>query len=114
MIFESDGRYYLADYKSSWLGDQLSDYNDTALLGSVHQNFYDLQYWIYLLALHRYCQISVPDYDPETHLGGVYYLYLRGMAANSSTGVYFYAPDVDALQQFDQLFRGNETDGGAR
>ena len=106
LIFEYEGRYYLADYKSNWLGDTLEHYHRDAMHGAMHQHFYDLQYWIYLLALHRYCRTTVPDYDPARHLGGVYYLFLRGMDTSGQTGVYFQPADVAALQLLDALFTG--------
>lgn len=106
LIFEYDGRYYLADYKSNWLGDTLAHYHQDAMQEAMHQNFYDLQYWIYLLALHRYCRTTVPDYDPGVHLGGVYYLFLRGMDASGQSGVYHQPTDVTALEQLDALFVG--------
>ncbi len=52
---------------------------------------YDLQYQLYSLALHRYLKQRLPNYDYETHFGGVYYLFLRGIdKVNSHNGVFFY------------------------
>jgi exodeoxyribonuclease V beta subunit len=79
LIFEYNGKYYLCDYKSNHLGDHFYDYQYDSLLNNIEQNHYDLQYLIYALALHKYLQQTLIDYDVEKHLGGVYYLYLRGM-----------------------------------
>ena len=38
-----------------------------------------LQALLYTVALHRYLRWRLPRYDPERHLGGVLYLFLRGM-----------------------------------
>jgi len=116
LIFEQDGRYYLADYKSNWLGDSVEQYHRSAMHQAMVDHYYDLQYWIYLLALHRYCRTHVPDYDPQQHLGGVYYLFLRGMDTSGEHGVYFQPVDVPALNHLDALFAGNANpqSGGAQ
>jgi exodeoxyribonuclease V beta subunit len=79
LIFEYEGKYYLCDYKSNHLGDDYKHYQHDSLLNNIEQNYYDLQYLIYALALHKYLQHTLVDYDVEKHFGGVYYLYLRGM-----------------------------------
>ncbi len=40
---------------------------------------YPLQALLYAVVLHRFLRWRQPGYDPELHLGGVLYLYLRGM-----------------------------------
>ena len=40
---------------------------------------YPLQALLYAAVLHRFLRWRQPGYDPEQHLGGVLYLYLRGM-----------------------------------
>ena len=40
---------------------------------------YPLQALLYSVALHRFLRWRLPGYDPERHLGGVLYLFLRGM-----------------------------------
>ena len=40
---------------------------------------YGLQALLYTVALHRYLRWRLPGYDPDRHLGGVRYLFLRGM-----------------------------------
>jgi exodeoxyribonuclease V beta subunit len=110
LIFEHDGKFYVCDYKSSHLGDQLSDYKPANLAINIQQNQYDLQYLIYSVALHRYLQQRLPNYDCATHFGGVYYLYLRGMTndqEHQQCGVYYSQISPDLLQQLDQLFIGD-------
>ena len=51
---------------------------------------YPLQALLYSVALHRFLRWRQPGYDPERHLGGVLYLFVRGMAGPDtprSTGV---------------------------
>ena len=47
----------------------------------MNSHQYHLQYLIYSVALHRLLKQRIPDYAIETHLGGVYYTFLRGMPA---------------------------------
>src|SRR5471030_3553090 len=53
LTFEHEGRYYVADYKSNWLGVDDEAYTEQAMAASILENRYDLQYVLYLLALHR-------------------------------------------------------------
>jgi len=40
---------------------------------------YPLQAHLYLVALHRYLTWRLPNYDPNRHLGGYAYVFLRGL-----------------------------------
>lgn len=104
LIFQWQGRFYVADYKSTHLGNRLDQYHHDALHQSVLGSHYDVQYAIYCVALHRYLKVRLADYQPEQHFGGVYYLYLRGMHPDSSTGVYYDPFPVDDLLELDQVF----------
>ena len=86
LVFYHDGKYYIADYKSNYLGDSHADYQPEALAQAMLEHRYDLQYQLYTLALHRYLRHRLPDYDYQTHFGGVYYLFLRGMAPDHPGG----------------------------
>ena len=79
LIFCYQGRYYVADYKSNHLGDLPADYLHESMAQSMAEHHYDVQAWIYTLALDRLLSQRLPDYSPEQHLGGVFYCYLRGM-----------------------------------
>ena len=104
LIFHWQGKYYVVDYKSTHLGDQLEDYGHESLEINIQENYYDLQYLIYSLALHRYLSTRLETYNPEEHFGGVFYLYLRGMHPSHSTGIYQRAISSTELNQLDQLF----------
>jgi len=110
LVFEANGRFYLADYKSNHLGFSLDQYTPEKLAGAVHDRRYDLQYLIYSLALHRYLKLRLPDYDYKTHFGGVYYLFLRGMRAANGNGygVYYVKLDKALIEQLDQQVFGAE------
>ena len=75
LIFVWQGRYYILDYKSNHLGDTSEDYHQEALNSAMISHRYDIQYQLYAVALHRLLRWRVPDYAPDTHFGGVLYLF---------------------------------------
>jgi exodeoxyribonuclease V beta subunit len=110
LIFRHDGRYYVADYKSNYLGDQISDYQPAALIDAMEHHQYDLQYWIYSIAVDQYLSRRIPDYDYETHFGGVYYFFLRGMNGKSDgEGVFFTRPEKAQLDKWRNWLLGDES-----
>ncbi|TKJ77718.1 exodeoxyribonuclease V subunit beta [Pseudomonas koreensis] len=105
LTFEHNGRYYVADYKSNWLGVDDLAYTEQAMEQSILDNRYDLQYVLYLLALHRQLKARLPDYDYDRHIGGALYLFLRGTRADSR-GVYFVRPPRELIERLDRMFQG--------
>ncbi|MFJ4375858.1 exodeoxyribonuclease V subunit beta [Pseudomonas japonica] len=105
LVFEHDGRYYVADYKSNWLGPDDLAYSEAAMEAAILEHRYDLQYVLYLLALHRQLRARLPDYDYDRHIGGALFIFLRG-AHSPSQGVYFIKPPRALIEQLDALFRG--------
>lgn len=105
LTFEHDGRYYVADYKSNWLGPDDSAYTEQAMEQSILDNRYDLQYVLYLLALHRQLKARLADYDYDRHVGGALYLFLRGTRAPTQ-GAYFARPPRELIERLDRLFQG--------
>jgi len=114
LVFEHQGQYFIADYKSNHLGDRPEDYQSQHLQAAMDEHRYDLQYLIYSVALHRYLGSKIPDYRYEQHFGGIYYLFLRGMSPDypPGNGVYYRCPDADLIRQLDDLFSGEEIDHG--
>jgi exodeoxyribonuclease V beta subunit len=105
LVFEWQGRFYIIDYKSNWLGDDEMAYTQPALEKAMCQHRYDLQYQLYSLALHRYLQQRLPDYDYHRDFGGVYYLFLRGMSKmHPQNGIFYYRPDQRFIEELDTLF----------
>ena len=106
LTFEFDGKYYLLDYKSNYLGDNLEDYNQHNIELAMIEHRYDFQYQLYTLALHRLLKLRLPDYDYDTHIGGVFYTFLRGMQGDNQFGVYFNKPSFALIDGLDKLFSG--------
>jgi exodeoxyribonuclease V beta subunit len=81
-------QWWVLDWKSNWLGRRdgrgqcLScgpgDYGPEALQALMASHHYPLQAHLYLVALHRYLAWRLPGYDPERHLGGYAYVFVRG------------------------------------
>jgi exodeoxyribonuclease V beta subunit len=105
LVFEHEGKYYLADYKSNFLGASLDDYTPDKLQISIYDRRYDLQYLLYSVALHRYLAQRVPGYRYELHFGGVYYLFIRAMRPQHGRqyGVFFDLPDYNRVVELDSL-----------
>lgn len=105
LSFEAKGRYYILDYKSNWLGPNPQDYARPRLLQAMSREHYYLQYLIYCLALHRYLGLRLPDYTYDTHFGGVFYLFLRGMGYEDAPecGIFWDRPCSSLIMALDDL-----------
>jgi len=116
LLFEWQGRYYVLDYKSNYLGDDVTDYGEEALKHAMLDHRYDLQYQLYTLALHRLLRQRLPNYDYEQHIGGVVYGFLRGMSPQTEMGVFRTRLTQAHVNAMDDLFQGKPTgesdDGG--
>lgn len=110
LVLEHEGRYYILDWKSNHLGDRHEDYSPVALKRSMDEHLYTLQYHIYTVALNRYLQTRVKHYDYETHFGGIYYLFLRGIdpKVNPLFGVFHDRPARDLVAAFCRGLTGGE------
>ena len=101
-------RWYVMDYKSNWLGNDLADYAPEAISRAMAQHGYHLQYLLYVTALHRLLRIRLPDYDYDRHVGGAFYLFLRGMRPEEpGSGVYRDRPSRACIEAIDACFRGD-------
>ncbi|GAB3685406.1 exodeoxyribonuclease V subunit beta [Salinisphaera aquimarina] len=113
LVVEVEGAYWILDYKTNRLGDTPGAYGADALAGAISASHYDLQYLLYTVALHRHLRSCLDDYDPDRHLGGVQYLFVRAMDGQSTRGVFVDRPDVALIETLDALFDGQAVDRGA-
>lgn len=107
LTFEYQGRYYIADYKSNWLGSNDQAYTQETMIEAMLKHRYDLQLTFYLLALHRQLKARLPHYDYNKHIGGAFYLFLRGYKAKSK-GIFYQEVPYALIQQLDLLFSLNK------
>jgi exodeoxyribonuclease V beta subunit len=114
-----EARYVVVDYKTNWLGgfapagaEPLTawDYRPEAMAAEMIRAHYPLQALLYSVALHRFLRWRQPVYDPTTHLGGVLYLFLRGMCGpetpvvdGSPCGVFSWLPPAGLIQDVSDL-----------
>ncbi|MCY4056611.1 MAG: PD-(D/E)XK nuclease family protein, partial [Gammaproteobacteria bacterium] len=108
LVAGHDGVWYVLDYKSNWLGNRADDYRSAGLSKAMRNHRYPLQYLLYLVALSRYLAGRVPGYDYDQHVGGAFYLFLRGIdpAAGMDRGVYFDRPSRACIEALDACCRG--------
>jgi exodeoxyribonuclease V beta subunit len=115
LLFMHNGKYYVADYKSNFLGDTQADYQAQQMQLAIQSHNYDLQYLIYCWALDKYLQARLPDYKRSTHFGGVYYLFLRGMSPNFTLGSGVYSAHISEATWLllDEAFNKKKNQGVA-
>ncbi|UAL29586.1 UvrD-helicase domain-containing protein [Nocardioides rotundus] len=115
---EGQTRYLTVDYKTNHLGEPdvpltARDYRPSVLDEAMGHSDYPLQALLYTVVLHRYLRWRLPGYDPATHLGGVLYLYLRGMSGADTPrvdgrpcGVFSWRPPVELVEELSDLLDG--------
>ncbi|WP_153100636.1 exodeoxyribonuclease V subunit beta [Paraburkholderia hayleyella] len=111
MIVEHDGRFWIIDWKSNYLGETAEAYAAASLEAAMAQHAYHLQALLYTVALHRYLKTRVRNYAYETHIGGYLYLFVRGVRpawrhAGTAAGVHARCPDAVLVNWLDQLMEG--------
>jgi exodeoxyribonuclease V beta subunit len=119
LVLRARGRFWVLDYKTNWLGGEgepLSPhhYRPDALAAEMARSHYALQALLYSVALHRYLRWRLPGYAPEAHLGGVRYLFLRGMLGpdgpvlqgGARPGVFAWSPPVGLVAALSDLVEG--------
>jgi exodeoxyribonuclease V beta subunit len=104
MIFRWEGRFYLLDWKSNFLGPTIEAYGQEGLEATMRREFYLLQCALYSVALHRYLSFRIPDYHYERHFGGAFYLFLRGInsARGPEFGIYRDRPSWELISELNR------------
>ncbi len=104
--------YVVVDYKTNRLGSgdlTALDYARPAMAAEMLRAHYPLQALLYAVALHRYLRWRQPGYDPERHLGGVQYLFVRGMVGPQTPagcGVFDWRPAARLVTDLSDLLAG--------
>ncbi len=97
LFFEHNNKYYILDWKSNFLGDSLADYDQPKLNEAMNENNYHLQYLIYSLAVKKYLESRLLNFNYKYQFGGVIYLFVRGMRSDSQTGIFTAKPDISTI-----------------
>jgi exodeoxyribonuclease V beta subunit len=111
-------RYVVVDYKTNRLhargaADPMAAYHPSVLPAEMAHSDYPLQSILYSVAVHRYLRWRLPGYSPEQHLGGIAYLFVRGMVGAATPqadghpyGVFSWRPPAATVIALDQLLSG--------
>ncbi|WP_130803606.1 UvrD-helicase domain-containing protein [Acinetobacter ihumii] len=103
LMYFDGTRFHIADYKSNYLGKDLTDYAAESIQQNMRQSSYWLQAALYLVALHRYLKVKLQNYQIEQHLGGASYLYLRGMNGQPQQGYFYWQPETEFILRLDAI-----------
>ena len=115
VVLRIGDRYVVVDYKTNWLGDPAepltaADYAQPRLAEAMLHSDYPLQALLYSVVLHRFLRWRLPGYAPEKHLGGVMYLFLRGMCGPDTpvvdghpAGVFSWQPPAALITAMSDL-----------
>ena len=102
LIFEHEGKYYIVDWKTNWLGDSDADYTPDRIRAAMGHAGYVLQSYLYSAALLQILRQRGLDYDA---FGGVHYLFLRGLKRGTRNGIWFDVPPRECLDNLLTLFQ---------
>jgi len=105
LLFEHEGQYYILDWKSNYLGDQIEDYDTESLEKAMTEHNYHLQYSIYTVAIYRMLSLRLPNFNYDTHFGGIVYVFLRACRADQEYGIYIKKPEYQMIKRLDQLLK---------
>jgi exodeoxyribonuclease V beta subunit len=110
LVFGYNGRYYIVDWKSNYLGNTVDDYNRAALGSAMRNNYYILQYHLYTLAVHQYLRRRLKRYSYDEHFGGVVYVFLRGVdpASGEEYGIYHARPSQEFVENLSKALIASE------
>ncbi|MDM8536664.1 exodeoxyribonuclease V subunit beta [Desulfobacterales bacterium HSG17] len=105
LVIHHQDKWYIVDYKSNYLGNTYGHYSHDAMFDAMTEHHYFLQYYIYTVALHRYLELRLKGYDYNTHFGGIFYLFIRGMnpVSGSKFGVFHDCPDKSVITELANL-----------
>jgi exodeoxyribonuclease V beta subunit len=116
-------RYLVVDYKTNLLGEPgtpvtSADYGRAEMAAAMLHSHYPLQALLYTVVVHRYLRWRLPAYRPDTHLGGVLYLFLRGMCGADTpvvdghvAGVFDWSPPAALVVDLSDLLEGAQREG---
>ncbi|CAL4326510.1 exodeoxyribonuclease V subunit beta [Buchnera aphidicola] len=104
LVFFANNKYYILDYKSNWLGKNNSFYSTKCIRKEMINRRYDVQYQIYTVAIHKYLQKKIKNYNYKKDFGGVFYIFLRAIKNQENNGIFYILPDYSLIKQLTNLF----------
>lgn len=107
-VFAQDGRYYIVDWKSNFIGETSSHYLSENIAKSIAKECYHLQFSLYTIALDAHLSRCLGDqWNYERDFGGVYYIYLRGFGTHpdGTNGAFFHRPSAKFVQRIRSILQ---------
>jgi exodeoxyribonuclease V beta subunit len=105
LLFERNGKYYILDWKSNHLGNSTGNYDRNGLEVAMKASNYNLQYMIYTVAVKRWLESRIKNFDYGKQFGGVIYVFLRGVRGGQKTGIYTTKPDLGKIESLEKLLK---------
>ena len=108
LVFEANGKWFVADYKTNYLGPNASDYSTERLEAAMFEHDYLLQAGLYSVAVGRLLEQRLPTFNLATDFGGVVYLFLRGFPTDGSprAGVWHHRPEASFVKALSDALDG--------
>ena len=107
LVFESGGRYYILDWKPNRLRGVRRNFESRGLRRVMADSFYFMQYLIYTLALVKYLRLRLGRFGEREYdelFGGVFYLFLRGLAPERpGSGVFYEKPPYRLIEALEEV-----------
>ncbi len=104
LIFFWNNKYYIVDYKSNWLGKNNNFYSEKYIKQEMIKHRYDFQYQIYTVALHKYLQKKIKNYNYNNDFGGVFYIFLRAIGKKiKNNGIFYTLPNYSLIEKMTIL-----------
>ena len=109
LLFHHGSKYFVLDWKSTYLGGSLKDYGPEGLAIAMNENNYHLQYLIYTVAVKKYLESRLTAFDYDRDFGGVFYCFVRGMRNDSSNGIFWSKPTLAIIESLEKIFNANSS-----
>ena len=112
LVFEANGKWFVADYKTNFLGPSLADYSAERLEAAMFEHDYLLQAGLYSVAVGRLLEQRLPAFNLETDFGGVVYLFLRGFPTNGppQAGIWHHRPEAKFVKALSDALDGGSAE----
>jgi len=108
LLFRRNGKYYIIDWKTNCIGNKMENFFSSGLKNEMVKNLYFLQYLIYLVALIRHLRSyhggRFGEQEYEKEIGGIYYMFLRGISpAFPGRGIFYARPPWQTMEKLEKI-----------
>jgi len=113
LLFRQGDVYCVLDWKSDTLSDEFPSYGDKDSLKGQVDRRYSIQRVLYCYCLIKWLKQHYGGSEEEvfaSHFGGIYYVFVRGCAKDTSNGIYVQTWDswADLEKEFLKIVGGGE------